>query len=264
MIWNKTTNPILVKENSLLKKSFAVAAIGFLLVCAIGYLTSHIVDSTGIIRRTVNDSRFDFSMYQSLKETNEMAKLAKLSIAGIVIILISSILNIFWSFRYNVASKPFVIICLSLFIIGQGIGFGMLFVTWNAADLLIVFGIAGGLFGIMAIIGFFSKNLMPLGKVLFMASIAVIIMASIAGILYATGVYNDTFIMFIWVFTGFLTLAYTAFDVWWIKQHGLMQSGYGDDKEMEFRLVAFFGFRLLSDLISLIWTVARIYARSRR
>lgn len=255
-------------ENKTLRKVFLIAALGFLAVCGIGFLVSYAVDRSGVIKEALDQQRvhggINVDIYDQLKGTGVMAKLARVSMVGIVLIIASSILNMVWAYRWQRASRGFIIFAWTLYVIAQGIGFGLMFLTWNATDLLAVFGIAGGMFGVMALIGYIAKDLSHWWKWLMLGSIVAIVAGLVMFIMAISGVYSDTLNMIVWGITGILTLAWTAFDVWWIKRATQMDLGQEYDSDMHFRMVGFFAFRLLSDLVALVWTVLRVYSRLKK
>lgn len=227
-----------ITKQNYLTRSFLWAGIAFLAVFFIGFGLK-----TGLVNQNVNTEAF--------------------STAGWVLSIISMVTTIVWSFTFMKASKMFIFIAYGTYVVTQGFGFTMLFLFYNFSDLVYIFAIAGGLFLLMAVCGMVF-NMSSVGKFLLVGMIAVSIMSMVMMILYWTGIYSDTFVFIMTILTGFLFLGYTAFDVWMIKKAGEYSSMSGMvDKEMEFRFIAFFSFRLLSDLIGLIWMVARIVLRNR-
>ena len=153
-------------------------------------------------------------------------------------------------FRINRASKPFIFITFGIYIVAQGLGFGILFTILKAIELITIFAIGGGIFIAMAAAGYLAKNLMGMAPFLIAGTIVIILSSLIAMILYFAGIYSDVFIMIITFGSGVLFAAYTAFDVNMIKLSSQYNNLTEDDDH--FRLVMFFGFKLLIDLISLI------------
>lgn len=260
---NKT--PAAIQSNSLLKRSFLLAGILFAIVCIIGFITKAIIDRTGALSDyyASTSSSWDTSF---LTQSDESFKVVKIIFGfGGVCIIASAICSLVWVFRISKASKTFIVVNYTLFALAQGIGFGSLFIVFQATELLAIFGIAGGIFLAMGAIGFLIKDGTKLLPFILIGFAVSVVLSLISTIMYFTNVYSDNLILFITIFTGFMTCIYIMFDVWYIRRSGQfyeMQSI--NDSDMAFRLAAFFGFRLASDLVSLVWTVARLYLRSRR
>ncbi len=100
-----------------------------------------------------------------------------------------------------------------LFAIGQGIGFGALFMVFRAFELIAIFGIAGGIFLLMGTIGFFIKDGKRLVPYMIGGMIASLVVGLITMIMYFMGVYNDTLIMLSTTLTGVVTCLYIVFDI---------------------------------------------------
>lgn len=254
------------KEQSILTSVFSYAGISFLSVCAIGFAVWGMIASSGLLK-VLGNGRFNWDIYRQIASQNPSAvkTIGYLSMIGGVLIILSFILRIFWIFRFDRVSKPFIYTVYASFIIGQGVGFGFLFASWNAPDLIAIFGITGGLFAVMAITGYFAKNLRGMIPFLVVGGLAVFVLAMINTILYASGIYNDKLTFLFLTLSGIMAFLYIMFDVWWIKRtnDSFSQAAFMD-KDDRFRLVAFFAFQLLTDFIWLLWTVARIYARIRK
>ena len=258
-------NTNVINEKTFLRKSFLVAGIGFFSICLIGLIVNFIVDGSGILKEELDSSsRFNFSMYKKMKLAGALSRLARISVFGMGLIVISTVLNLVWAFRALKASKGFIYTTFSIYVLSQGIGFGTLFLTWKAIDLIAVFGIASAMFLIMATIGYTSKNLLPLGKWLIIGSLFAFVFGIIGVILYLAGAYSETFSLIIYSLFGFLVLGWIAFDVWSIKRTSQYAASVGGfDEVIEFRLIMWSGFKLLSDFVALIWIIAHFYQRSR-
>lgn len=253
--------PTRIQSNSLLRKSFLTAGLLFAAVCLIGFLTKLIIDQTGAISSAISSSRFDASFFKiSSAEANKIKVVFGL---GSMLILVSSVLTLFWVFRIERASKAFIVINYVVFALGQGIGFGSLFMVFKAFELIAIFGIAGGIFLAMAGVGFLIKDGTKLWPFMVVGLVASLIIGLVSMGLYFAGIYNDTLIMLSTILTGAMTCLYIVFDIWYIRVSDQFYRLQGDT-DSEFRIVAFMGFRLASDLITLVWTVARFYLRNAR
>ena len=251
---------------TLLRKSFLIAGIAFAITTVIGLVVSFwlksVFDSSGLL----SGKRFDTGFISKRNDLgSETAKLFKFLIAGGIISIFSSIITLVWMFRILKAGKLFIYVAFASSILSQGIGFGMLFTIFNAMELLSIFGIGGGLFLIMAMAGYMAKDLSSMRPFLIAGTIAVMALSLVSVIMYFAGVYSDTFYMMLVIGMGILTLAWTMFDVWTIKRTSeyYEMNGSSDDM-MQFRLQSFFGFKLFTDLVAIIWTIARIYMRMKR
>lgn len=248
-----------------LTKSFVWAAIAFAMVFAIGFASWKIVDSTGILTGLFTGSFGSTEVYAS--HTGALAdswnKLETLNIVGIVLSIISLVMTMVWMFKITTASKMFIFLAYGTYIVSQGIGFAFMFMSFNVTELIYIFAIAGGIFGLMAICGLVF-NLQKFGGFLFIGMIAVMIMSLVTLFM---SIWMDMEMMYfiMTIVSGFLFMGYTAFDVWFIKKSSqyMQMSGGMLDPQMDFRMTAFFSFKLLSDMIGLIWMIARIVARNR-
>lgn len=249
-------------SQSLLRNSFLVAGFLFIAVCIIGVITKAIIDSTGEISSYLQDrTRWNTDFLVSSQDATKMRIIFGI---GAGMILVSSITTLIWAFRVDRTSLVFIAFNYLFYAVAQGIGFGALFMVFKASELIAVFGIAGGIFIVMGVIGMIVKNGERLMPYIIGGSIVAIILGLVSLILYFVGVYNDTLVMFMTVFSGVLACLWIVFDVWMIKRTSQYMSMNGNtDPMMRLRLTAWFGFKLASDLITLVWTVARIYLRAR-
>ena len=231
-------------QKTMFTKSFLIAGLGFLGICLVGFLTSYLLFKT--VEQALNDQT------------------SRILTTALVIIFVSSIVNLIWAFRIMSASRTFIYFAFGLFIVAEGFGFGLLFALFNIQDLSIIFGSAGFIFLAMALAGYRAKDLSPMVPFLIWGSIALLVMGLFSMVLVLTGVFSGG-LMILWtILVGVLTMAYTAFDVWRLKVLSQQASENMADSEMVFRFTAFFAFRLLSDFVALIWTVARLYLWLRR
>ena len=253
---NKIKRKIMSREATIFSSAFGVAAAGFLIICLIGVGVWMTVDATGVLKG-YGTGKYDWSMYKNMTGDSKVALIGKISIASMVLIMLSFVLRMIWAFRFQRASKVFIYTVFTVYILAQGLGFGILFTLWRAQELFIIFGVAGSMFGIMAFAGYKAKDLSRLGVFLFYASIGLMVLAGISLIMFFTGVYDNTMVFIITIVTGVLTLLYTMYDVWILRKFS-ENEGLAYDEDMRFRLIMFFGFRLLTDIVHMIWTMARL------
>ena len=255
MIKSRNHN-IAKNEKKILTKAFMVAGAGFAAIFGLAILVWFILDPSGVIKDQLkNAERFDFSMYSGT--WNLLARLSMISFGGI---MVSSILSLVWMFRIHKSSKAFITTVFFIYITSQGVSFGILFTVWRATELFGIFGVASILFLMMALAGWKAKDLSRMLPFLIFGTIGLMIVGGLMLIFSLTGVFSEKIYGLYIFISALLTLAWIAFDVNWIKRASQNYSGLLDD-DMEYRWVAFFGFRLLSDIISLVWHLIRIYSR---
>lgn len=245
-------------EGKLFVKAFTWTSVAFLAICLIGFSTNQIIDQYGLLKGLADVESFDWAMYQQITESGAVAKLAQVSMISMILIFVSFIIRIVWTFKVFTASKTFIYINYAVYVVAQGLGFGILFTTWKAQEILIVFGVAGFLFGIMALAGWKAKRLENLTYFLIAGTIAMMVLGLFSMILFFTGVYSEPLIFVYFLLAGFLTLGYIVFDVAMLRRYASSINAYGDS-EMEFRIASFFGFRLLTDLVNLIYILLRMF-----
>ena len=249
-------------EKDFLKKTFLIAGVGFLSIFVIGILTNFFIDSSGILREELNSTtRFNFGLYRNIQFSGAISRLARVSLLAGIIIIASLILILIWSFRIFKASKPFIYITFSSYVLAQGLGFGILFVTWKAIDLIGVFAVAGSIFMIMALYGYKTKrNLITWGKWINIGLMVAFVMVLINVILYFSKIYTNVIGIGVVTLFGFIIVAMIAYEVYLIrKTNEYAQAIGGYDEMTNFRLTMFLGLKLLMTFISLIWIVARIW-----
>ena len=246
------------KQRKLVSKSFLVTGVSFALICLIGYVSSIIVDSAGLLKGLDTTKTFDLSIYRTF------GRLARLSLASGVLLIISIFLSVWWNVRFMRVSKTFMHVAFGVYILAQGFAFGTLFAVWNIRDIIWVFGLGGTLFGIMGFVGYYSRDLSSWGRLLFIYSFVVLFCWLISYVLILIGFINAraSYSMMTLAF-GILFLGYTAYDVWLLKKTAQWRESIGDlDQDTEYRIILFFGYRLLVDLVGLIWVMARYWLLS--
>lgn len=256
-----TQNRVFTKEATIFTKSFTWAGVSFLLICLLGLATWSVADPAGVLKGLGN-KRFDWANVYNLKA---MSNITKISMFSIGLIFVSGIMRMVWWFRFNTASKTFIYSNYAIYIIAQGLGFGLLFTTWRAQEIMTIFGIAGLAFLAMAWAGYIAKDLSKMAPFLIMGSVFMMIITIPMVILSFTGIVSGN-LWFVWTIgMGFLTLLFIMFDVWQLKKTSeFITASGGTDELTEFRIVTWFGFRLLSDMVQLVWIMARIYMRYHR
>ena len=255
-----TQNKIFTKEASIFTRAFTWSGLSFLLICLLGVITWSVADPLGTLKG-LGTKQFDWANVYNLKVMSNITKISMLSIG---LVFASGIMRIVWWFRFNTASKTFIYTNYVIYIIAQGLGFGLLFTTWRAQEIMSVFGIAGLAFLAMAWAGYIAKDLSKLAPFLIIGSIFMMIIT--LPMIVLSFVLNLSGLWFAWtVGIGILTLLFIMFDVWQLKKTSeFMKASGGADELTEFRIVSWFGFRLLSDMVQLVWVLARLYMRFNR
>ncbi len=246
-------------EQSLLTSVFIWAGTGLLSIFLVGLIIWSILFYSGLLA-PLNNGQFNWGIYDLSNQA--LQTIRSLSFVGVILIILSFFLRLIWIFRVETVSKTFIYFTFTTYIIAQGIGFGFLFSTWNAPELLAIFGITGGLFAVMALVGIFAKNLRGILPFIIFGGITVLFLGLINMILYFSGIYSNTLIFLVMTLSGLLALAYIAFDIWWIKRTSEFYKNSFTDPDSRFRLVSFFAFQLLTDFIWLFWIVIRFYSRA--
>ena len=256
----KTKNRIFTKEASIFTKAFTWAGVSFLLICLLGIITWLVADPLGTLQG-LGTKKFDWSNVYNLRA---MSNITRISMFSIGLIFVSGIMRLVWWFRFNTASKAFIYTNYVIYIVAQGLGFGLLFTTWRAQEIMSIFGVAGLGFLAMAWAGYIAKDLSKMAPFLIMASLFMMILTLPMVILsFTTNLDN---LWFLWTIgIGILTLLFIMFDVWQLRKTSefIVASG-GTDELTEFRIISWFGFRLLSDMVQLVWVMARLYMRFNR
>ncbi|MGL4647723.1 MAG: hypothetical protein ACRCVI_03260 [Mycoplasmoidaceae bacterium] len=220
------------KQVNMLTNALLIAGLGFIATCLIGFLFTWLFSFNPISATTIY------------------------VISG-PLLFVSFVLSFVWGFRIRKASNFFMFTIISLYCISMGISLGLLFLLAELPQIMLAFGIVGfiflGTFGISKIMS--TKTAMNLGKILLVATIFYIIAIVLTTIssffLYGNGIY---FIIAIAISAlgGLLSIGYLAYTLWMIQK---MDEFLIDDEEMKWKLSVYFGFFLLTNLISLLYRI---------
>ncbi|MBQ3435457.1 MAG: Bax inhibitor-1/YccA family protein [Bacilli bacterium] len=156
---------------------------------------------------------------------------------------------IFFSVRIKKMSKVTAIFCYALYSFLTGFTFGVIFITYELASIILVFGITSVLFLIFALYGYFTKrDISKWGSFLLMALIG-IILCSIVNIFLHSSVFDLVLsIVGIIIFLGFI-----AYDIQKLKA---LDDYIGEDK------AAIFGaFQLYLDFINLFIRLLELFGK---
>ncbi len=161
------------------------------------------------------------------------------------------------SFGYNKLSAPVMTFLFLTFAAIMGISLSVWLVVFTTSSVFGCFLSASVMFGIMAVLGYTTKqDLTSFGRILMMGLIGIII-ASIVN-MFLGSAFMDYIISFIGVavFTGL-----TAYDVQKLKQIGAGAYGIGEN---ETRKLAIFGaLSLYLDFINLFLMLLRLFGKRR-
>lgn len=213
-----------MNKNSLISKVFGWMFVGLLLTFVTGYILSNNV----------------YTLYKLLSGWNY-----------IILILIEFGLVIFLSARIHKMSSTTAKIVFMLYSIVTGLTFGAIFVVYELESILTIFLITAGIFGIFALLGYYTNiDLTKLGTYLLMMLFGIIICTIINLFLG-----NSTFDIIITCMSIVIFLGYTAYDMQKIKM--LMDSSDSDN-------VAIIGaLELYLDFINLFLDLIRLFGKSK-
>ncbi len=241
-------------QGSLMTKALMITGLGFAAICGVGYGVGAIYDSA-----MAGSSSAGMSSQT-------------LGIIGGICLIASMFMAIFWMMKFESAGWGLIGTTFLVYILGQGIGFGSLFLIFDGTELLWIFGLAGGIFLIMGVIGISlsSRAAMSLMKMLMIGTMVylglslMMMLFSMFGVwnVFTTGGNMDWMYWGITVFSGLLALGYIAFDMHMLSKYNEFHNLEGANNVN--KIAAFFGFKLLMDLIYLIWIIARIFLMSER
>ena len=251
------------KEKTLFNQSLKWGTILFLAVALVGTMISVSVKNTTEMGNFISSrDRFDFSALKDIKiSTGTLKLIGTLSIFSMGLIFISSIFNLYFMFKIRTISPITVNVALTLFVIADGTGFGLLFLTMNAVELMAIFGIAGGIFGAIWLSTYFIKSMSWAMPVLIVGMGITLVLSILSISLYAAGVYDDKLILFMNIFSGMLTVLWIMWELWYIRRMSEWMDWESMSERDKYVYPRFFGYRLASDMIGLIWRIAYFMMR---
>jgi FtsH-binding integral membrane protein len=155
------------------------------------------------------------------------------------------------SFGFNKLSAPLMMIVFIIYSILMGMSLSFIFLIYSLGSIAITFGIAAGMFGVMAVAGYVTKtDLTKFGSLLMMALIGIII-ASIVNLFMNSNTMGYIIsIVGVLVFTGL-----TAYDVQKLKRIG---SGIANEKTLATKLSIMGALSLYLDFINLFLFLLRL------
>lgn len=246
-----------VGQVSLLTKALLIAGISFLLICAIGV-------GFGFLFQSKSDWWAQSEVYNGLMW------------GSIIGILVSMILSMFWASKIMTAKPWFTTLVFFVYIVAQGCGFGIIFGISSLFQLGLIFGVSGLIFLITGITGLLIKDkaAMTFRKFIMIGSmIALGLMFIISmvwmfdAIFFSYGMFGvgamQWFYYFAMLMMGLVMMGYMAYDIYMIQKIDTFLNV--DDNALARNNIAFFfGYKLLVDLVGILWIVAMFVLRFTR
>ncbi len=177
----------------------------------------------------------------------------------------SVILSLVWTFRVNSWSLGAGIAIITVYSISNGIGFGSLFLIFHMKEIMLIFGIVG-----FILLGTYVaakcstlKGMLTLTKVIsfififYMLALLIVFLSTF----FTLGGSSQIFGLYMMVsgVGGLLSCLYLVYEFWMIQR----LDDFIEDQEIKKKNAVFFGFLILTNLISLVWTIARMVLISR-
>ncbi len=225
------------KQVNILARSLAVAAIGFLLIVAIGYGINYGYEHGKISLDTID------------------------ALAGVGVTL-SLVLML--SLFFMRPSIGLYITLLTAYVASSGIGFASLFNVFNMGELLSIFGITGLVFGFTALLAFVLPPKV-IGSIVKLSMVS-IIFASIFSIVFCiVGCFTSLGKEWEWYSyftTILLTLFCVGYNIYLFYTISKMQEFHNEntDSKQLHLLVLMLGFNILVSFVQMIWRIAYIFS----
>lgn len=169
----------------------------------------------------------------------------------IVYAIIEIGLVIFFSLKIRTMSSTTAKICFLLYSFVTGLTFSFLFLVYELYSMIYVFGITALLFGIFALIGYFTKiDLSKFSTFLFMGLLAIVICS-----LINMFIGNETFDLILTIIGIVIFLGYTAYDIQKVK--------YNLDTFPQDNLAIYGALELYLDFINLFLKLLSLFGKKR-
>lgn len=243
------------KTSSLLSKCLMVAGIGFVVIFAMA-----------------------FALFQlMLKFENQILGkqeiIAGLMIGSVILLIVSMIMSVVLWMRIEKCSPITIFFAMAFYSIAEGISFGIFFfalkleTTYNTLDFLFIFLIVGLIFSITGLIGnlLSNKAFVSFTKFIIIATfsfLAMYLIFFIVSFFAFNSKYFNYMSYIIYGISGILTILYLVWDFAAIRKLDSFVSLKEDAIQRKYVLM--FGFKLLIDLIALVWHVIRLYMLIKR
>jgi len=174
-----------------------------------------------------------------------------LSVLGWVVMLAPLGFVLLMSFGFQKLSAPLMMLLFVVYSVLMGMSFSFIFLAYSIGTIGITFGISAGMFGIMAVAGYFTKtDLTKFGSILMMGVIGLII-AMLANFFLKSNMMGYIIsIIGVLIFTGL-----TAYDVQKLKRIGM---GMGDEGANITKMAVMGALTLYLDFINLFLFMLRL------
>jgi uncharacterized protein len=179
-----------------------------------------------------------------------------MSLLGWVVMLAPLGFVLLMSFGFQKLSAPVMMLLFIAFSVLMGMSLSFIFLIYSVKTLYITFAITGGVFGLMAILGYTTKiDLTRFGSIMIIGLVGVIIASIVNWFLHSSGLDYIISIVGVLVFTGL-----TAYDVQKLKRIG---SGAVVGDATTTKLAVFGALSLYLDFINLFLFLLRILGGRR-
>ncbi len=223
------------KQQNILARSLGVAALAFLLVVAVGY---------GIFLGVENNSITD-DTYNILSSVGIIASFVML---GAVMMFQPSI--------------PMYIGLFLAYILSAGVGFGSLFFSMGEGELLMIFGLAGVVMGLTAILGFIlpTKAIGSIAKFSFYSFMLGFVI-SLVFVLVAVFATTYDFAWYNYLIIILFLFGTIGYNIYLFHSISKMDDFYQENltKQQLHLIVLMFGFNIFVSFIQLVWYLAYLF-----
>jgi len=173
------------------------------------------------------------------------------SILGWLVMLSPIGFVLLMSFGFQKLSAPVMMILFIVYSVLMGMSFSFIFLIYSLGTIGLTFGISAGMFGVMAIAGYFTKtDLTKFGSILLMGLVGIIIAMLVNFFLKSNMIGYVISIIGVLIFTGL-----TAYDVQKLKRIG---TGTIADASMMSKLSVLGALTLYLDFINLFLFMLRL------
>jgi len=174
-----------------------------------------------------------------------------MSILGWVVMLAPLGFVLLMSFGFQKLSAPLMTLLFIVYAVLMGMSFSFIFFAYSIGTIGVTFAITAGMFGVMAVAGYFTKtDLTKFGSILMMGVVGLII-AMLANFFLKSNMMGFIIsIIGVLIFTGL-----TAYDVQKLKRIG---TGMGDDQVIARKMSIMGALTLYLDFINLFLFLLRL------
>ena len=256
---------------SLMTESMKQCAILFIGIALTGFTLSLFLRYfTNIGENISHMNRFSGYAISNVRHLGGVTKsIGIFQIFAIILSIASAALSIYFHFNFHLMfqriTKRMVRIILGTYVASNGVSFGMLFFSFNAYELMLIFAVASF---IMFLIWGLSKFVKVDAArkwyfpIVLIGSIAVTVVSAVSVILYITGVFRSKFIMISMIVSSIVTVFWIMLDFLYISMNESMWDYDSADEVSKYVYPRYMGFRLASDMVSLVWRLASWLAYS--